>query len=209
MRKFVWLAFGAALAPAVRADFLYTFNRTLGGGFLSGPASFVLDTPASVTTNTTFIPGVSLTCLGCTALVFYIDAVAQGFTTSPSSAILYGVNPTGFPIGGELFYFPAGAFAAPGTYTSLFFGGSDTLDVEALPTVPEPSSIFLLGTIASAFLLTRLLYVCAYKRHLPSAKLFPLRPQRAELQELPARILLNLTSTEESRKAVPISRERC
>jgi hypothetical protein len=155
MKKLLWLALGVVLAPAVRADFLYTFNGTLGGGFLSGPASFVLDTPTAITTDSTFSPGGSLTCLNCTALVFYIDAVAQGFTTAPSSAILYGVNPPGFPIGGELFYFPAGSFAVPGNYNELFLGSSDTLDVEDLPTVPEPRSILLLGTIVCGLALLR------------------------------------------------------
>lgn len=80
MRTILWLAFGAAIARAMRADFLYTFNVTNGGGgrlFYFAPGSF-----ATVGTYaTTLLHGINDGSL---------SVAASGSLPEPQSILLFG-----------------------------------------------------------------------------------------------------------------------
>jgi hypothetical protein len=136
------------LSAFASASVIYSFTGTYqgDGGQLMGPVSFTLTVPTGVTADTTFSPSPQLVCDACDQINFYVDAVAHGFTSTPSNAIGYGL-PGGT---GYIFYFDPSSFVANGTYTDVigsWFPNQGTLTVSgAASPSPEPGTILMLGS---------------------------------------------------------------
>jgi hypothetical protein len=121
----------------------FTGSRTAGDADDFTNATFTLTLPASVVVNTDFLPGAQLTCNMCNHVEFIVDAVAAGFTTTPSTIVSYGIAGTG---SSYFFYFDPGVFSANGVYNSILLNGYQdaVLTVSgAGGAVPEPSTLGL------------------------------------------------------------------
>jgi hypothetical protein len=131
---------GLIAVAAAQAGTIYTFSGTSSS--VDGSMSFTLTT-TPVTSDTTFLPGAELTCNQCDSITFFVDAVASGFTWSPSSAVAYAVQGAGT----ANFYFEAGSFTSNGTHASILLPGTNDASLTvsgATSATPEPSTFGLL-----------------------------------------------------------------
>lgn len=129
------------LGAFAQASVVYSFTGTYGGP----PVSFTLTVPSAVLADASFVPGPQLVCDACDQINFFVDAVAHGFTSTPSNAVGYNVSNNGQ----FLFFFAPTSFTVDGVYTDVIGGGfpdQGTLTVTGASSVPEPSSVALLGT---------------------------------------------------------------
>ncbi len=133
------------ISASMYAGVVYEFtgSRTAGDAEDFTNATFTLTLPTPVLVNTDFLPGAQLTCSVCDHVEFIVDAVAEGFTSTPSTVVAYGIDGTGSTY---FFYFDPGAFSADGAYTSFLLNGlqDGVLTVSgAGGVVPEPSTLAL------------------------------------------------------------------
>ena len=156
MKKMAVVIFAVLMFAALaQADVVYSFIGTYTDhttGQVMGPVSFTLTLPAVLTPkgftdstpDATFDPGAQLTCDACLDVSFYFDAVARGFTQTPSNIVSYDVLG-----GGYYFYFAPSSFTVNGTYKDVigsWFGNQGTLTLSgAQVATPEPGSLAMLA----------------------------------------------------------------
>lgn len=117
-------------------------------------ATATLTLPGYATTRTDYLPGANLVCSVCNHVEMIPDAVAAGFTITPSSVVAYGVDGTGSTF---FFYFEPSAFTTIGVHSSIILTGLHEGTLTVTSTIPEPSTFGLLaaGLGFAAFRLRR------------------------------------------------------
>jgi hypothetical protein len=137
------VASGLILPAVAKADAVYTFNEPFGG------ISWSFDVPAIITTTTTIssflstniVPTGFFGSLGCGPIQSAVISDPQ--SSNPGVTTTLGANPPNCVGGG----FDLTGFAAPidsfGTFSVP--GNSFSLTISPSTTVPEPSSLLLLG----------------------------------------------------------------
>jgi len=139
------LGTGAASAN-VRYDFTALSSFAFEGLTYSG--AFSVEVPDFVSADTTIPVPSLLACsamsssgpVDCFSQSFYFN-VAAGYDTVGFGVVAPTVPPQS-PNLQIYYYFPEGAFSAPGTYSSQIFGADQaaTLVVSLVPGVPEPAT---------------------------------------------------------------------
>jgi len=140
------LALGVAsvllgLSPSAKADtFQYDFSTDVTGSTnivftITEPALQASGDVTSVTSVTSTLPG---------TITEFAWNSAEGCLGSPPEGLACAGFVNSF-FGAFTFFFTAGSFLSPGSYTSL--NGGTTLEITDLSVVgaPEPSSLLLLG----------------------------------------------------------------
>ncbi len=142
------------LASGAQAAITYEFDGTYSSFLGSGIVNFDLTTSDLLTTDATFVPGLSMTCNACDRVDLFQDAIAHGLGGTPASAIAYQLAAGG---GTYYFYFDPGAFAVLGTHDTILLQGINdaTLKISGPVSTPEPTSLALLLIPAAGLLLRR------------------------------------------------------
>jgi hypothetical protein len=131
------------LAHVASASVIYSFtgNSDIGPPVPPGPFTFTLTTPSFIVSDlTNIIPGPTLTCNLCDSISML---PSHPGTATDSRQIAYTFSGNA---GSLEFYFPPGAFTAPGVYSSFLISVNEgTLTVTA--AVPEAGTfnLYMLG----------------------------------------------------------------
>ena len=134
-----------ASSVAANATVVYDFS---GAGL--GTATLTLTSP--ITANAAFVPGPNLTCSNsCTGLEFVVDAVAAGFTQTPSQTVIWDTSDVG-----TFSYFAPDSFTTDGVHSSIIFDGATLTVTTTADAIPEPSTFGLLvASLLAGFALRR------------------------------------------------------
>lgn len=144
------------LAGSAEAAYVYDFtgtyrdfntNELKDAAFTLSLGSALAGTGAvGFTPDMSFLPGPELVCAGCSKVEYFYDAVAHGFTGTPSDVIGWGDGGATY-----FFYFAVGAVTTPGVHDSIILDGlhDGTLKV-SVRQVPEPPTMLLLLSALTA-----------------------------------------------------------
>lgn len=140
MKKFLCTLLFVAAAAQAAVVYEFTGTRTATTDPFTGSFTLTLAAPPAATTD--YLPGAALTCDVCNHVEFVVDAVAAGFTVTPSVVVAYGLAGTGSTF---FFYFAPGSFNTNGVHDSFILDGlhDGTLTVRGVTGVPEPSTMAL------------------------------------------------------------------
>ena len=140
----------AALAPCSAAVMYQLTGTSSNGSPQPYSVGFTL-TEAGFITSSTIVPAAALDLCStgfesCSGVAF--DPISPHDATYTSLEFSTTTAST-------LFFFDLGALAAPGVYNTVFGAGTGTLTVTETQVIPEPGSVILLLSGASAMIAMR------------------------------------------------------